>query len=326
MSRSNFFSGKRILILGGAGFIGSNLATEFVNLEARVQVVDGLIEHTGANVENIKPIRDNIEFLNSPVEKVKNLAEIIEQSDLIIDSMGLTSHNFGMKHPLTDVQLNLLSHLFVIKSLEGTINKKIIYLGSRGQYGRVAEGTVTENTQQAPLDSQGIAKAAAENYYRIYSHRFGFKALSLRITNCFGEKQKVTGPDIGLIGSFIRDILRGNTVEIYGDSARKKNLLYVRDLVKIIVELADSDFCTFDAYNLGGQEVSLKYLLDTIIHYVGKGNYIEKPFPKEIKGIDVGVAKFIDEKLKNRLNALRFTEMDHSIETTINYFRKRIEV
>ena len=317
------YRGKRVLVAGGAGFIGSNLSEELVKCGARVGIIDGFVEHTGASRKNIQSILNEIEMYDSRIEDIGSLHEIIESFEFIIDSMALTSHNFGVSYPLLDVQINLLSHLHLINALKGTEGKKFIYLGSRGQYGQDA-GIITEETPQIPIDPQGINKTAAEGYFKFYGKKYGFSTASMRITNCFGENQRVLGGDAGLVGSFIRDILAGRTVEIYGDEHRHKNLIYVKDLVRIMLEFGVHDFKGFEAYNIAGQRVSLKDLLDAIIEVAGKGRYVVKSFPAAIKCIDTGDAEFSDSKIKNKVGGFELHDFKKSLANTIKYFAKQI--
>lgn len=322
MEVHEYYTNKRILLLGGAGFIGSNLAREFVNAGAKVVIIDGFVQYTGANILNIQSFTEKIDLYRSKVENLSCLKELVEDSDFIIDSMALTSHNYGVEYPVMDVQINLLSHLHLINALKGTRNKTIVYLGSRGQYGNSKEAVITEETPQNPIDPQGISKVAAENFLKFYAERYGFKGVSLRITNCFGENQKVDGDDIGLVGSLIKDILKGKPVEIYGSKERGKNIIYVKDLVNIILELIKHDSDNFEVYNIAGLEVTLGSLLDNIIENIGRGNYDVKPFPAAIKQIDVGDAKFSGEKIRAKIGKLEFSDLNRALTNTIRYFEE----
>lgn len=323
---NNWYKDKRILILGGVGFIGSNLAKEFVDLGARVTVVDGFVEFTGADMKNINGIKDKIILHPCRVEDLDNLPEIVKSSDLIIDSMAITSHLYSIENPFFDVQINLLSHLQLISTLKEVKNKKVVYLGSRGQYGNVKNSVITEETPQNPLDPQGIDKVAAERFYWFYAKRYGFNVISLRLTNCYGENQKIIGDcvDIGLVGSFIKDIMDGKTVEIYGTGKRKKSILYVKDLVKVISMLCINDFVDFEIYNISGTEVSLESLLRIIIEYVGKGSYIVKSFPREIEEIDLGESVFLDKKIREKIGEFENSDIKTALLDTIQYFQERL--
>jgi|GEM_PF-918687 len=325
---ASFYQGKRVLVLGGAGFIGSCLVRTLVNYGARVVVVDGLLPDTGGDLVNLAIVHKGLDgCFTEPVENLDGqggrplLAELVADADLVIDAMASTSHHVGMTRPQFDLQCNLMSHLCLIEALEGNAVKKVIYLGSRGQYGRVNVERITEKTPRLPIDVQGVGKDAAENLFRIYAPLKNFQVLSLRITNCFGEHQKVSGADIGLVGSFVRDYLDDRTVEIYGSAKRKKNLIYVRDLVNIILRLGSRSFDTFEAYNIAGQAVSLERLLTCIGNCLDTGNYVVRPFPDHIQRLDVGQAAFVDDKLQRRLNNVEVTALDLAIEETVNYFK-----
>lgn len=318
------FQGKKVLVAGGAGFIGSNLSEDLVKHGAKVGIIDGFVEHTGADRRNIQSIIDEIELYDSRVEDIASLQEIVGRFEYIIDSIALTSHNLGVDYPLLDIEINLIPHLHLINALRGTEGKKVIYLGSRGQYGHCTKRVITEETAQNPLDPQGINKFAAECYFRLYAKKYNFKFLSLRITNCFGENQETKGNDIGLVGSFIRHICQGRTVEIYGDISRGKDVIYVKDLINIILDLMRLNFEGGGAYNIAGTRVTLKSLLDSLIKIIGRGEYKVTPFPDEIKHIDIGEAEFSDKKIRNKLKELKLSSLDIALANTVRYFEGRL--
>lgn len=324
-SLSSSYKHKSILILGGAGFIGSNLAEELVKQKANVTIVDGLVDFTGGKIENIEQILPKITFYERKIEDIRNIEELLKKQDLMINSMGLTSHNFGMENPLYDAQLNLISHIFLITHLKNCRNAKLIYLGSRGQYGNVKTSIIDESTPQTPIDVQGVNKMAAEYYYKIYSKKYSFNISTLRITNCFGENQKIEGDDIGLIGSFIKDILNGKKIKIYGDENRVKNIIYIKDLVDIILAIGAQELKDFHVFNVGGYEVTLKELLNDLMKIIGKGEYITEPFPEAIKNIDVGTARYSDSELRDKIGNLKITDREIALRNTVNYFCKRQE-
>ncbi|MFQ5671469.1 MAG: NAD-dependent epimerase/dehydratase family protein [Nitrospinales bacterium] len=318
-----FYDKKNVLILGGAGFIGSVLADELLNLGAHVTIIDGFVKDTGANIENINPFLSRIRLFKTPIESLENLSQLVETNDVIIDCMGFTSHELGIKYPLVDSRANLISHIHLIEGLKSAQDKKVIFLGSRSQYGKADTDSITEQTPMSPLDVQGINKLAAESFYKVYSSRYGFNILSLRIVNCFGEHQKNHGADIGLVGSFIKDILSGKTVEIYGDANRKKSLIYVRDLVRIIAKATTTAFQGFEALNVAGAEVSLESLLRHIKEITGKGDYVILPFPEKVKLVDVGETRYSDLALRKKIGDIKFTQLKMSLQKTIEYFESR---
>ena len=313
---------KRLLVLGGAGFIGSHVARLFLKRGWRVGIIDGLVEGTGGTPRNITDCQAGLDFAAfQRVEDLSNLKDHVQWADCIINAMAFTGHFIGFEQPLTDLNSNLLCHLHLIEALKSCRGKRVIYLGTRSQYGLVRAEVVTESSPCQPLDPQGINKLAAEHFFRIYGKSHGFHSLSLRLTNCYGPQQRVTG-EIGLVGSFIQDVLDEKPIEIFGSAQRRKNLLYAGDAAEIIFGLTQIPWEGFNAFNVGGTEVSIQELLKMIFQAAGKGSFSVKPFPDEIKKIDVGEARFSDEKLNAFLGRTARTEVGSAVERTVEYFKQ----
>ncbi len=314
---------KKILIFGGTGFIGSNISQRFVNEGFLVTIIDGLCKNTGGRKKNIQTILKDIKFIQQKIEQVKNLENYIRKADVIIDCMGWTSHLSAFKNPQYDLQLNVLSHLKLIEMLRKNPGKKIIYLGSRGQYGNPTSKEITEETKMEPLDVQGIHKLTAENYFRIFSKIIGFSVTSLRLGNCFGVNQLLNTEDIGLIGSFMKDSLMEKEIVLYGTD-RKRSFVYAQDVAEVIFQLTQDLVLGFNAYNLVGSEIYLMDLVKKIVDITGSGSVKIEKMPEHIKKIDMGNARVSEEKLKAKLGKLPMTDLNLSLQKTINYFKENL--
>ena len=315
---------KNILVLGGAGFIGSNIVKRFCRSGIVVTVIDALYENTGGSLENLSSCANNIFLIQKRVEDVENLSSIIETNDLIIDAMGWTSHCEAIKNPGYDIQLNVISHLSVIKALEGHEGKSVIYLGSRGQYGNTTLPELKEENPMLPEDVQGINKLSGESYYRVYSKFYNFNILSLRIPNCFGENQPIKQTDVGLIGNFIKDALKNNTIEIYGNH-RKRSILYIADLTELIYQLQDKIKIGFSSLNINGTTLLINDLAKKIINISMSGNLVVKNIPAELMKMDMGSASLNEDQLRRLLPEIQYTEIDLSLNNTINYFKQALK-
>ena len=313
---------NRVLVLGGAGFIGSNIAETFVKAGYKVTVIDGILGRTGASRRNLDRISRDINFISSPIQNVKGLGKIITESDLIIDSMAWAFHRLALADPQYDLKLNAESHLHLIRHLEK--NNKVIYIGSSGQYGNPHCHKIVEETDMVPEDIQGIHKLAAESYYRVYARLKGFQVLSLRFPNCFGEHQQVKGEDIGLIGLFIRDLIQNKNTTVYGKT-RRRFLVYVKDLAEVVLQLSQKNWRGFEALNLGGHSVLVEDLVKTLISLLGEGAYTVKTLPYELKVIDVGLSKFNDAKIHKWLGKIPRTNLPKALKATIDYFKERLQ-
>lgn len=314
---------KSVLVLGGAGFIGSNISRFFFKKRYQVTVIDGLLDQTGGKVGNLSEILPQINFFKKKVEDVFKLPDLIKKSDIIIDCLAWTSHRLALDDPRYDLALNVNSHLSYIPLLKNQTEKLVIFLGSRGQYGNPRLDKITEGTSMVPEDIQGTHKLTAESYFRIYSKLYNFSAVSLRIPNCFGPNQQIIGEDIGLIGMFIRDNLQGKELIVYG-KGRKRSLVYVLDLVDIIYRICQKSNNGFEAYNIAGQDIAIDVLAALIIKIAGNGKLLILPLSEEIKKIDIGNAIVSEKKLIRKLGSLKQTDLKLALSQTIEYFRQEI--
>ena len=312
---------RSIVVLGGAGFIGSRIVSYFVKARDRVTVLDGIVQGTGGRLDNLQEVIPDINFITSRIESTPGLSQLLRNVDVIVDCMAWTSHHGAMKDPFQDLELNVESHLHVLTNIPANSVSKIVYLGSRGQYGRPDFSKITENTAMIPEDVQGIHKVAAESYYRVFSKARGLNVVSLRLGNCFGPHQPREGSDIGLIGGFIRNLLAGKTVEVFG-RFRKRHLVYVDDVAEVVFRLSEKDFPSFLAFNLAGQGVLLEELAAMLIDLIGRGSFRFAEMPQNVAEIDVGNAEFKDDRLRSYLGELPNTDIHKALGATIDYFQR----
>jgi nucleoside-diphosphate-sugar epimerase len=315
---------KQTLILGGAGFIGSHIAALLSSCGHRVTVIDGLMPQTGGNLDNLKPLLSRICFIQSRVEEVSELESLIANSNTVVDCMGWTCHMLAIEDPLYDAELNLQSHLKVLQSALRAASTRFIYLGSRGQYGRPTRALIAEDCPMEPVDIQGIHKLAAECYYRFFASRCNLPVVSLRLPNCIGPHQLVRGKDVGLFGGFVRDMVNGRTVTVYG-SGRKRSVVYVKDVAEIVQRVAESRFMRFDAYNLPGHLVELDAAASKMAEYAGSSDVRSAHLPPEIAAIDTGDAEADCTKLGSLIGPFELTPLNEMLRATVNYFREALQ-
>jgi UDP-glucose 4-epimerase len=311
-----------VLVLGGAGFIGSHIARRFLRGGSTVTIIDGLLPHTGAARENVQDLRADVEFIESAIAEVPQLSHLLERITVIVDCMAWTRHMSALDDPIYDLKLNAESHLHVIRLLRERAGQTVIYLGSRGQYGNPPVDEITEDTAMLPDDVQGIHKLAAESYYRVYARLRGLSVVSLRFANCFGEDQPVAGDDIGLVGGFTRDLLAGRCVDVFG-TGRTRHLVYVRDVAEVVWQLAGMAWSGFTAFNLSGYEVRIEDLAKMLVEMIRSGTLRVTAPPPRVHAIDIGSARFSEERLGRLLGEIPRTDMAVALRATIAYFRER---
>ena len=318
---------KNILILGGAGFIGSNLAELFLKKGYNVTVIDGLLNNSGGRIDNISSFIREIDFINERIEDVNNLSGILNKNEIIIDSMAWTCHLSAIKDPFYDLDLNVRSHLYFLEQIKKYEIKpeKIIYLGSRTQYGNPLQNEINEETPMNPLDIQGIHKLTSENYYRIFTDICGLNVISIRMIGVFGRNQPFEREDLGLVGNLIRDGLNNKEITVYGEG-RQREIVYVDDLVNIIFKVTQKKFNGFNAFNVGGEVISIEKVGKKLIKIIGKGSVIYKKLPKNIENIDIKNYIFNVDKIKSKIGDIILSDIDESLKCTIDYFKKKLTI
>ena len=312
---------RTVLVAGGAGFLGSHIAKRFFYEGYKVLVLDGLLEGSGGDERNLEPILRYIDFLKVDIRDADQFADEIEKCHLIVDCMAWTSRHKALQDPIYDLQLNAESHLHLLKYLNS--NQKIIYLGSRSQYGIPDVSVINEETAMVPVDIQGIHKLAAESYYRVYARLKKLNVISLRFPNCFGENQPTQGEDVGLVGGFIRSLLDKKLVEVFG-IRRRRALVYAPDLAEVVLRLSKTPISGFSAFNIKGKDIHIKSLVEILIELIGHGAYQLTPLPADITAIDVGNAVFDNTKLGEVIEDIPLTDLREALTATIKYFKENL--
>jgi nucleoside-diphosphate-sugar epimerase len=320
------------LILGGAGFIGSHIAERFHAEGWSIVVIDSINERTSARRENLSGVQ-GITLIDKTIETVENLDEYISAADIVIDAMAWTAHLLALHEPEFDHRLNQASHLHVATALARHPAKQLLFLSSRGVYGAfvgdVHTNEITEETPLLPEDIQGVHKLAAESYYRIYAKLYKYSVVSLRFGNCFGERMPTHGKDIGLIGGFIRDVLEGRAIEIFG-THRSRPVVYVQDVVEYVWRIAaQGGFdAPFTAYNLNGQNIGIHTLAQQIVDSCASegitGECIVKPLPHEIKTIDIGSTPVNCDKIKAATGFTPSDDWTQAMKRTVEHFKQNL--
>ena len=314
---------ENILILGGAGFIGSQLTEKFSHI-GTVTVIDGLVPGTGGSFDNIRHI-EGVIFIEKTIENVSELAKIVSGQNIVIDAMGWTSHLGAISDPLLDLKLNLHSHLVLLDCLKDHLcdDSLIIYLGSAGQYGNCELNLVDETVAMLPIDIQGINKVSAENYFRVYSRLYGLNVVSFRVPNCYGQSQPHSGADIGLVGGFIRSALLDKNIEVFGHD-RRRNVVYVKDLVDFIYSISTLPNESFESYNVPCNNISIKVLAETISSLVSVCTVSFKSVPEKVRKIDVNSFELDVRKIECKIGTQKMSNLKAGLGSTIEYFLGRL--
>jgi UDP-glucose 4-epimerase len=285
-----FYRRRRVMITGGAGFIGSNLAHHLVALGADVLLVDAMIPDYGGNLQNIRGIEDRARLNVADVRQQSTMDYLVRDIDVIFNLAGQISHIDSMRDPFTDLEINCRGQLSILEACRRYNPRvKVVFAGTRQVYGKPDVLPVTEQHLVRPTDVNGINKAAGEYYHLVYNNVFGIRACSLRLTNIYGPRQLVKHNRQGFIGWFIRLAVEDREIQVYGDGSQLRDFVYVDDAVEAFLRAGASDSCSGEVFNVGGLEpVSHRDLVQLLIDVAGTGRVRYIDWPAEKKAIDIG--------------------------------------
>jgi len=326
MNLAETFAGADVLVTGGLGFIGSNVARRLVQLGARVTLVDSMIPDYGGNLFNVHDIRDDVTVNIADVRDRAAMDRLVQGRDYLFNLAGQVSHIDSMLDPFTDLDINCRSQLSILESCRhNNLNVKVVFAGSRQQYGRPRYLPVDESHPVHPVDVNGINKVAGEWYHILYSNVYGLRAASLRLTNTYGPGQLMRHNRQGFVAWFVRKAVEGGEIEIFGDGTQLRDLNYVDDVVEAFLLAAAAEKTSGQIYNLAATPpVSLKELAALMIEISGKGSIRHVAFPPDKRRIDIGSYFGSSDKIRAELGWQARTDIRRGLERTIRYYSEHL--
>jgi UDP-glucose 4-epimerase len=319
------YAGRRVLISGGLGFIGSNLARSLVDLGARVTLVDSLVPEYGGNLFNIAGIEDRVQVNISDVRDEYSLRYLVQHKDLLFNLAGQTSHADSMQDPYTDLDINCRAQLSILESCrKHNPDIKIIFASTRQVYGKPEYLPVDEKHLLRPADVNGINKMAGEWYHIVYNNVYGVRACALRLTNTIGPRMRVKDARQTFVGTWIRQILEDEAFEVW-DGGQVRDFTYVDDAVDALLLTASSEKTDGQVFNLGGTcVISLKELAELLIDVNGGGSYVVRSYPADRKKIDIGDYHADFSRIRSTLGWEPRVSLRDGLARTLAFYREHL--
>jgi len=322
-----FYRDRPVLITGGLGFIGSNLARQLVELGARVLIVDSLIPDYGGNLFNIRGIEDRLRVNVADIRQQSTMNYLVRDHDVIFNLAGQVSHIDSMQEPYTDLEINCRSQLTVLEACRhNNPAVKVVFAGTRQVYGRADSLPVTESHLVRPTDINGINKAAGEYYHLVYNNVFGVRACSLRLTNVYGPRQLLKHNRQGFVAWFIRLALEDREIQIFGDGTQLRDFVYVDDAVEAFLRAGADDTSNGEVFNVGGMEpITHGSLVELMIRTAGSGRFRYVAWPPDKKAIDIGDFYADSSKIRSALGWQPVTPLSEGLRRTFEFYRAHLD-
>jgi UDP-glucose 4-epimerase len=326
--RSSFalaFRGKRVLVTGGLGFIGSNLTRTLVRLGAKVTVLDSLIPQYGGNRHNLRGLERRVRINLTDVREHRALPRILRGHDYLFNLAGQTSHMDSMTDPETDLEINCRAQLTLLEACrKHNPEVRVVFASTRQIYGRPDYLPVDERHPLRPVDVNGINKLAGEEYHLLYSEVHGIRSTVLRLTNTIGPRMRVKDARQTFVGVWIRQLLEGRPIEVWGGK-QLRDFTYVDDAVEAFLLAATHPKAVGGVFNLGGVgRISLRELAATLVAVAGQGTYTVKPFPADRKKIDIGDYYSDCRLIGKKLGWKPRTTIEQALAATVDYYRAEL--
>jgi UDP-glucose 4-epimerase len=322
----DFYRGRRVMITGGLGFIGSNLARHLVALGADVLLTDSLIADSGANFFNIDGIADRVRVNIADVRQESTMNHLVRDREVIFNLAGQVSHIDSMRDPYTDLEINCRSQLSILEACrKNNPHVKVVFAGTRQVYGKPDSLPVTEDHLVRPTDVNGINKAAGENYHLLYNNVFNVRTCSLRLTNVYGPRQLIKHNRQGFIGWFIRLVLEDREIQIFGDGSQVRDFVYVDDAADAFLRAGASDRVNGRVFNVGGLEpTSHSELAKMLTDIAGAGRVRYVAWPPEKKLIDIGSFYADSTRFREAVGWQPRVSLRDGLSETIAYYRAHL--
>jgi len=315
------YSGRRVLITGGLGFIGSNLALRLDACGAQVTAVDSLIPEYGGNLHNIAPARGRIRINIADVRDRFSMSYLVRDHEVLFNLAGQTSHMDSMADPFTDLDINAHAQLSILECCRKfNPGMEIVFASTRQVYGRPQYLPVDESHPIKPVDVNGVNKVAGEQYHILYHEVYGLKTRVLRLTNTYGPRMRIKDARQTFLGIWIKQLLKNEPFEVWGGT-QLRDFNYVDDVVEAMLRVAVDPGTLGEIYNLGHEEkVTLVQLADVLA--AKGGNYVLREFPPERKRIDIGDYYSDFRKIQAAINWQPTTGLEAGLARSLDYFRE----
>ncbi|MCC6540037.1 MAG: NAD-dependent epimerase/dehydratase family protein [Bryobacterales bacterium] len=318
------YRGRNVVVTGGLGFIGSNLAIRLVRENARVTVVDPLVLGCGGNRYNLAPVAGDVEVLECSIAGGAALRQALSRCDVVFNLAGEISHIHSMLFPARDLEINTTSQLqFLETCASAAPGVRVVYAGTRQVYGVPEYLPVDERHPVNPVDFNGVHKYAATQYHLMLSRAGRIDAVVLRLTNVYGPRMALDVPCQGFLSTYFRRALCGQRLDVFGDGRQLRDPLYVDDAVEAFLAAGLAPELAPRAYNVGGPEaLTIEEIAAALAAEAGLSPARLREFPEARKAIDIGSYHTDSTLIREQLHWRPVARFAGGAAATLAYYRE----
>lgn len=318
-----FWAGKRVVVTGGAGFLGSGLCHALGALGARVTALDALLPGMGGRRANLDG--SGADLLVADLREA-DLEPVVAGADVLFNMAAQISHAGSMADPFSDLAINATAQLRVIAALRAAApGAVVVHASTRQFYGRAQRLPVDETHPIVPPDFNGVSKFAGEQYWMVEHRVHGRPVVSLRLTNCYGPRLRIADARQMFLGVWIRRVLEGEPFELWG-GGQMRDLAYLDDVVSAFLLAAETPGCAGRIFNIGGDApVSLRTLAEMLVAANGgAGRFVVREFPPERAAIDIGSYAADDSAFRAATGWAPRVPLAEGLARSLAFFRPRL--
>lgn len=320
-----FYHGKKVLVTGGLGCLGSSLTAELARAGAQVTVVDSCHPMFGANEHNLGEVRDRVAVNVCDIRDADAMNHLVRGQEILFHIGMQTSHVDSMTDPFWDIDINCRGNMVVYEAVRHhNPGCYVVYAGTRGQYGVLESTPVAETHRMQPTDIYGVNKVAAEGYGFVYHRAYQMPFCSLRVNNCYGPRHQMRHAKYGILNWFIRLAMDGETIKLYGDGGQQRDYNYVDDAIEaFLLAGANQEHCNGEAFNLGsGRARTLREATEMIIAAAGRGGLEFVPWPDDRKAIETEDYFADFSKFTGATGWQPRVEMEEGLARTVEFYKQ----
>ena len=318
---------KKVLITGGLGFIGSNLAHKCVELGAKVTIFDYLDPRSGGNLYNVQGIREKVELAFHDILNFDQVSEFVTDKDIVFNCASSTSHSFSMREPWIDLDINSKGVINLLEAVRRfNPDVKFVHLGTSTQLGKLYYEPSDENHPEFPRDIYSANKSVSEKYVLIYCQAHNMRGTVIRLSNVFGPRASIHSPEFTFNNYFVGLALQNKAITVFGEGKQKRNVTYIDDATNALILASLEDKTNGEVlFAVSEEHISVAEIAQSTVKYIGSGRVTFVEWPHGRKNIDIGDAIISNQKIKNLLSWSPRINLIDGLCLTKNYYQSCLD-